>query len=108
MTPNHLSQFTPRTLRRLLCNAGFTVVESFTRSYRDDPRLIYDVMRRLGLVARFMAARGKPGQPFDPTDYVRWVGTRWWARFVSHRLWPQRLVEALGLGEEVHVVVRKA
>jgi SAM-dependent methyltransferase len=107
ITPGHLVHFAPRTLRRLLERLGFEVLEWWTPSAREDPRFLWDVMRKLHLEARFMRKRGKPGQPFDTQEYLRFLNDRRWAHWVSNRAWPARLVRALRLGEEVFMVARK-
>ena len=107
ITPNHVAHFTPRTLRRLLQRLGYSVLDVFTDSFREDPRFLHDLMRRFGLVERFMAKRGKAGQPFDAQTYIDWLHEKRWAWWACNRMWPARAVRALGLGEELHAIARR-
>jgi len=103
----HLSYFGPRTLTLLARRLGFDVLQVWSQSYREDPRLIYDVMRRLGKEAVLEKWCGGSGQGFDRERYVRFITDRPLARWISQRLWPARMVSALGLGEELHLIARK-
>lgn len=107
VTDEHISHFSRRTLEKLLRRVGFDIVDSQTWSYAQDPRLLYDMIRRLGLEARFMRRIGKPGQPLDAATYLDYLHNHKWAYWFCNGMWPQRLVSALKLGEDLHVVARR-
>ena len=99
--------FTPRNLRRMLERIGFEFLRHSTPSLREDPRFLYDLMCKFNRTERFMARRGKPGQPFDTQEYLAYLNESRWAWWLCNRAWPARLVRWLGLGEEVYMMVQK-
>jgi 2-polyprenyl-3-methyl-5-hydroxy-6-metoxy-1,4-benzoquinol methylase len=108
ITNEHLSHFTPRTLRQLVRRAGLEPLESFTLSYRQDPRMVWDFCRRLGLRRWLERKCGlRPGQEMDIATYVAFLARTKWALFVCNRVWPQRLCRWLYLGEDQHLIARK-
>ncbi len=104
---DHVNYFTPRTLSRLSRRIGFQVVDLRTQSYKSDPRLLYDVMGRLHLLSFFMRSQGRRGEEFDPEVYIDFMNRKKWAQWFCARMWPARLVQGLGLGEELHLIARK-
>jgi SAM-dependent methyltransferase len=108
VTDEHLSHFTPRTLRLLVQRAGFAPLETFTLSYRQDPRLLWDLCRRLGLQRWLERKCGlRPGQTMDPATYIGFLSRTRWALFLCNRVWPQRLCRWLRMGEDLHLIARK-
>jgi SAM-dependent methyltransferase len=103
----HLGYFTPGTLARLLRRLGYEVVSKRTRSYREDPRLLHDLLDRFGMLPRFMQWCGRPGEAFDQQAYIRFITDKRWAWLLCNRVWPARLVGWLRLGEDMHVIARK-
>jgi len=107
ITPGHLVHFTPRTLRRLLERIGYRVRWQATPSARDDPRFLWDLMRKFDRLDRFMAKRGRPGEPFDTKEYLAFLNEKKWAWWVCNKMWPAPLVRALGGGEEIYMLAQK-
>jgi 2-polyprenyl-3-methyl-5-hydroxy-6-metoxy-1,4-benzoquinol methylase len=107
VTEDHLVHFGPRTLRRLVARLGFEVCEVRAISYREDPRLLRDLLHRIGLQRWFMKRLGLPPQPFCTKEYLRYVTDTKWAFAVCNRLWPARLVTWLRLGEDLHLIARR-
>ncbi|MFQ5503630.1 MAG: class I SAM-dependent methyltransferase [Planctomycetota bacterium] len=104
---DHLSFFGPRTLSLLLRRHGFEILELCTKSHKNDPRLLHDVMSKLGRIDLLMRWCGKPGGDFDPDSYLRFLAEHRWANWICNRMWPSRLVSLAGLGEELHVLARR-
>lgn len=107
ITEDHLVHFGPRTLRRLVARLGFQVRDVRAISYREDPRLLRDILHRLRLQRWFMKRLGLPPQPFKTKDYLRYVTDKKWAFLVCNRLWPARLVTWLRQGEDLHLIATK-
>lgn len=110
VTPEHLNLFSPRSLKLLLARQGFKVLGYQTWSDRRDPRLIYDLMRRLGREDTLRRWCGIEGESFDDKAqeaYVAFLTKRRLPYFVSNFLWPARLVGALRLGQDLHMHARK-
>lgn len=100
----HLSHFSPRTLALLLRRTGYSVLETRTFSSSWDPHLLYSFMARLGCMDRLERWCGMANDEFDQEAYIRFITDRRLPRFVSSRLWPARLTEWLGLGEDLHML----
>lgn len=108
VTDEHLSHFTSRTLRALVRRAGFDVVSTATWSYRQDPRLLWDFCRRVGLQRWLERKCGVPdGESMDTARYIAYLSRKRWAFFVCNRVWPQRLCRWTGLGEDLHLIARR-
>ncbi|MGE3171747.1 MAG: class I SAM-dependent methyltransferase [Planctomycetota bacterium] len=108
ITDEHLSHFTPATLRRVVRRAGFDVLRTATWSYRQDPRLLHDVCQRVGL-GKWLAKKCgmPPGEPVDAPHYIDFLSRTPWAFSFCNRLWPQRLCRWLRLGEDLHLIAQK-
>jgi len=108
VTVEHLSHFTARTLRRLVQRIGFTVRAQQTRSYRQDPRLLWDFACRLGQQRWLERKIGLlPGQQIDIPTYVAFLARTRWALWLCNKVWPARLCQWLGLGEDLHLLARR-
>lgn len=108
ITEEHLSSFSGPTLRLMVQRLGFLVLEQWTRSYRQDPRLVRDLAHRLGRLETLMRWCGRKDGQFDPAAYIRFLTDNRVANWISNRAWPARLVEWLGLGEDLHLVAGRA
>lgn len=107
VTHEHVSHFSTATLRRLLERVGFEVLEVRTPDSASDPRLLHDIMYRCGQRDRLVRWTGSEGVDLDTERYIRFITDRPIPNFVVNRLWPARLSSLLGLGQEVHMTVRK-
>lgn len=108
ITDEHLWHFSTRTLRRLVERTGFRVQSVSTWSYRQDPRLLWDLCSRFGKRAWLERKASVPaGQSMDVPTYIAFLGRARWAHFVCNRLWPQRLCRWLGGGEDLHLIAQK-
>lgn len=107
VTDEHVSLFSTKTLRRLVGRLGFEILDVATPDSARDPRLLYDIMNRLGQLPRLIRWTGSADGIFDPESYVRYITDRRVPHFVVNRLWPARLTGWLGLGQEVHMVARR-
>jgi SAM-dependent methyltransferase len=110
VTPEHLNLFSPRSLKILLSRRGFKVLDYQTWASRRDPRLIYDLMRRLGREDRLKRWCGIEGEAFDDKAqeaYVAFLTKKRIPFFVSNYLWPAWLVGTLRMGQDLHMVARK-
>ena len=107
ITPGHLVHFGPKPLRRMLERCGFVVHGHTTPSAPDDPRFLWDVMKKFNWTGKFMAKRGRPGEAFDTQEYIDFLNEKKWAHWVVNKGWPYRLVRALGLGEEIYMLAQK-
>jgi SAM-dependent methyltransferase len=113
----HISYFTPQTLREALVRAGFEAVEcrSGPMECAIDWRFAVVVMERFGvdrLVRRFLRMGGRRLAELL-TDDVRIDCPPWRFRLVLRvtraflAAWPERLLGACGLGEEVRATARR-
>jgi len=110
VTPEHLNLFSPRSLKMLLLRRGFKVLGYETWSDRRDPRLIYDLMRRLGQEERLLRWCGIEGGDFDAKAqeaYVAFLTHRRIPFWISNCIWPAKLVSALRMGQDLHMLARK-
>lgn len=107
ITIDHVVHFGGRTLGRLVRRIGFTVRDLRRISYREDPRLLRDALYRVGRQKWLMKRMGSESEPFDEGAYVRYIPQHKFAWFVCNRLWPARLVTALGMGEDLHMIAQK-
>lgn len=103
ITSEHVSHFSAATLRRLLERQGLRVVEAWTKSYAADPRLLYDSMRRLGQLPRLERWCTRAYGRFDQEAYIRLITDRRLPHWICNGMWPARLTELLGIGEEAHL-----
>ncbi|MCA8969456.1 MAG: class I SAM-dependent methyltransferase [Planctomycetes bacterium] len=107
VTFEHVSHFTKKTVVRLIERIGFTVREVTTPDCRQDPRLVHDLMQRMGQGKRLGRWIGSPDGQFDLERYVRFITDRKLPNLLSNKLWPARLATALGRGQEVYVLAIK-
>lgn len=108
VTDEHLSHFSKSTLRRLVRRIGFHVLAVQTWSYRQDPRLLWDVVCRLGCQRWLERRAGLPaGKSMDVDSYIAFLGRTRWAFWSCNHLWPARLCRWLGVGEDLHLLARR-
>lgn len=108
VTVEHLSHFDKRSLRRLVQRQGLRVRHCSTRSYRQDPRLLWDLACRLGRQRWLQQKCGlPPGKAMDQQAWVAFLARNRWAYWLSNKAWPARLCGWLGLGEDLHLVAQK-
>lgn len=104
----HLSHFDRRTLRRMVERMGLQVVASHTRSYRADPRLLWDLAVRFGQQRWLERKCGlAEGQSMDPATWLAFLTRTPWARWICDKAWPARLCTWLGLGEDMHLIAKR-
>ncbi len=107
VTMQHVSLFGRSHLLRLCERLGFEVLEHWTRSHRADPRFLRDLMASLDRMPQLGRYCGRPDGSFDQEGYIRLLTDHFVPRLISQRLWPKKLVEAIGLGEEVCLIARR-
>jgi SAM-dependent methyltransferase len=103
VTVEHLWHFTVPSLRRLVAQQGMRVLRTSTWSYRQDPRLLWDLVRRCGWQERFQRRYCGGAQP-DMAAYFALLQRKWWARFVTNWAWPAWLARVCGGGEDLHLL----
>lgn len=108
ITDQHLSHFSTKSLKRLVRAQGFDVVHVATWSYRQDPRLLWDLCARFGKQRWLEKKCGfELGEPIDPRRYIDFLNRTKWAYGVCNYLWPARLCRWFRLGEDLHLIARK-
>lgn len=107
VTSEHVSHFTKAQVVRLVRRIGLEVLAVETPDAKQDPRLLHDIMHRIGRRERLARATGASDGVFDAEKYIRYITDRRWPNFVSNRLWPARLTRFIGRGQEVYVLARK-
>ncbi|GAB4140549.1 MAG: hypothetical protein Fur0037_07080 [Planctomycetota bacterium] len=109
VTVEHLSHFGRKTFTAMLRRLGFEIVAVRTRSYREDPRLLWDLACRLGKQDWLARRAGlQDASRMDQEAWIAFLSRSRTARFLSNRVWPARICGWLGLGEDLHVLARKA